>query len=83
MTPLGGNIVTPPQVCACGKRFTFKFESALQGKHTLLPANQPQVIAHCREGKSIVVPGQLTAFFEIIDGNLVEAKPVLRDLLED
>jgi hypothetical protein len=39
-------------------------------------------IRHHEGGNHVDVPGTLTAFYEILDGKFVEAKPVVSDVLE-
>ncbi len=72
----------PQTECSiCGKFFTFDFEApplAPSGP-TMIPL--PIVVSHCLGGNTVPVPGRLTKFWEVINGNLVEVKPHISDNL--
>ncbi len=72
------NLVT---CTACGREFGFVLETQGQGQ-CFMVAGEPKRIRHCEDGNYVDVFGKLTAFYQKIDGELVEAKPVLSDPLE-
>jgi hypothetical protein len=66
----------------CGKEFAVDFEVSGEGRIFPLPGNIPSRVRHHEGGNHVDVPGTITAFYEILDGKLVEAKPVVSDILE-
>lgn len=66
----------------CGKEFVVDFEMKGQGKTLLGPGNITLRVRHHEGGNHVDVPGTLTAFYEVVEGKLVEAKPVVSDVLE-
>ena len=67
----------------CGTEFAVVLdEMNWTGKHMLLPGNLPLRVRHHESGNYVDVFGTLKAFYEIVDGKLVEANPVLCDVLE-
>lgn len=80
---LGGHLLIRNTCNICGKEFVVDFEIKGQGKSFLLPGNIPLRVRHHEGGNYVDVPGTLTAFYEVVEGKLVEAKPVVSDVLED
>jgi hypothetical protein len=72
------NLVT---CTACGKEFAFVLEMRGQGQCFML-TEDPLRIRHCEHGNYVDIFGKLTAFYEKVDGALVEARPILSDPLE-
>jgi hypothetical protein len=71
--------------CACGRDIRIEFDGMMgEGQRFVpLPGNIVSVTHDCGRGAPVVVPGKLTAFYEIVDGKPVAVKPILSDPLED
>ena len=67
----------------CGKEIRIEFEMKGEGQTFMLPGNLPQRAIHCKGGKGVVVPGKITAFYEMVDGKPVAVKPIVSDPLDD
>jgi len=72
------NLVT---CTACGKEFAFVLEVQGQGQCFMITGG-PSRKRHCPDGNYVDIFGKLIAFYEKVDGNLVEARPILSDSLE-
>lgn len=72
-----------PIKCACGADIRIEFDGMMgEGQRIVpLPGNLVSVAHDCGKGAPFIVPGQLTAFYEIVDGKLVVAKPLVTDAL--
>jgi hypothetical protein len=68
---------------ACGREFIVEFEIKGAGKTFMLPGTIPARVRHCATGNFVDVPGTLTAFYEMVDGQRVKANPIMSDALED
>lgn len=66
----------------CGQEFAVAFEMRGQGKCFPLPGTLPLRVRHHKDGNHVDVPGTLVGFYEVLEGKLVEAEPVVSDVLE-
>lgn len=72
-------MLTPTKCSVCAKLFTFDCEASPLPTTGAMVIPTPTFISHCPDGNSMPVLGKLTKFWEIIEGNLVEAKPHISD----
>jgi hypothetical protein len=71
--------------CTCGTDIRIEFDSMIGDGQRFVPLQGtiPPSVKHCSKGTFIVVPGKITAFYEIVDGKLIAAEPIMSDALED
>ena len=81
-TPSGHPVIL--NTCTiCGKEFVADFKMEGQGTSVPLSRNLPLRVRHHEGGNHVDVLGTLIAFYEVVEGKLVEAKPVVSDVLEE
>lgn len=70
--------------CACGTEVIIEFDTMMSdGQRTVMLSGNTQSVQHCDKGTPVIVPGKLTAFYEIVDGKLIAVRPIVSDPLED
>jgi hypothetical protein len=76
-----GDIALIPIKCACGADIRIEFDGMIgEGQRVVpLPGNIVSVTHACGKGTPVVVPGKLTAFYEIVDGKAVAVTPIVTD----
>ena len=64
-------------VCTvCGKTFTLEWEPVITKNKAI---RHPKYVSHCKGGNHAIVPGRITAFYELINGEQVEVEPIFVD----
>ena len=65
-------------VCTvCEKTFALEWEESIPSQRT--KGRDPKYVSHCKGGNHVIVPGRITAFCELINGEQVEVKPIFVD----